>query len=404
MKFSFKAQRVSGEVFDGFGEAKEKFDLSRMMRDKSITIISAEAVKPTGSNWFEKINGIFIRVSLKEKMFFASNLAEMISAGLTLSRALGVMGREAENKKLKGIIDELLADIDKGGSFAAALGRFPTIFSPVFVAMVEAGERSGRMPESLRIVADQMAKSYDLRKKVRGALMYPMVIIIAMVVIGTFMLIYIVPTLAATFKELGAELPFTTQAIIGVSDFIHTRWIITLGIVIGSVTFFVRFFSTALGTRTLSFVLLHMPVMKKITQETNAAITARTLSALVSSGIDIVEALSITEHVLQNPYYRAVIAEAGKAVSKGEPLSAIFAKSEKLYPPFVAEMVSVGEETGKLADMLSKLAIFYENEVDAVTKNLSTIIEPLVMVVVGAGVAFFALSMIQPLYSIGNNL
>lgn len=405
MQFAFKAQRgITGEIYEGIAEAKDKFALVHEMKERGVTVITAREAAVSKGDFLKKLNAIFIRIKFKEKMFFASNLAEMISAGLSLSRALGVIERQSENPKMKEVAKGLLVTIDQGGSFARALGAYPKVFSPIMVAMVEAGEKSGRMPESLRIVADQMNKTYMLRKKIRGAMMYPAIILVAMILIGVLMLVYIVPTLSATFEELGADLPFTTQLIVSLSDFIGNHYLLFFGIVIGGIIALVRLSKTRRGGRMLSYLVLHFPIFASITREMNAAVTARTISSLLSSGVDVVESLEIAERVLQNDYYKEVMAKAREDVPKGKTLSRVFQDAEKLYPAFVGEMVLVGEETGKLADMLLKLAIFYENEVDSVTKDLSTVIEPLIMVFVGAGVGFFALSMIQPIYSLGNNL
>ena len=403
MLFKYKAQSISGEFREGELDAADKFVLSRELKKQGLSILTASPAK-TGISFFKRLNESVSTIKLKEKIFFASNLAEMISAGLPLSRALGVLERQSENKKLKTTIADITLTIDQGGTFAAGLAKFPKIFSSVFVAMVGAGEKSGRLPESLKVISDQLEKTYTLRKKIKGALVYPCIIIIAMTLIAAVMLIYIVPTLAATFEDIGAELPFTTKVVIGASDLLASHPIIILLALIAVIYGFLKAIKTTTGKRIFAVVLLKFPVVKNITKEMNSALTARTLGSLIASGVEMVEALKITEDVLQNPFYKDILREAQIAVPKGSNLSKIFSDWEKYYPPFVSEMVSVGEETGKLSDMLKKLAQFYEDEVDAATKDLSTIIEPVIMILVGIAVGFFALSMIQPIYSIGNSI
>lgn len=401
MQFKYQAENAEGVLKEGVLDTSDKFELAKELKKTGLTVISAKATKSGGVSFLTRLNESVITVKLKDKIFFASNLAEMISAGLSLSRSLNVLGRQSSNERLKRTIDDIQAEIDKGQSFSSALGKYPKIFSPVFVAMVEAGEKSGKLPESLRVISDQFSKTFALRKKIKGALMYPMIIIIAMILVGAAMLIYVVPTLAETFEEVGAELPVTTRSIIWVSNFLQHNIIWSILIVALAVFALSRFLKTAIGKRVLATILLKFPLTSKLTMQVNAAVTARTLSALVSSGVDLLESLEITRNVLTNPFYKKVLVEAQEKVPKGVPMSEIFKENEKLYPPFVGEMVLVGEETGKNSEMLLKLAVYYEGEVDSATKNLSTIIEPVIMILVGVGVGFFALSMIQPIYSIG---
>ena len=405
MKFIYSGIQNETEIH-GVAEASDKFSLSRTLQTQGITILSAEPETDSSRGLVARLNERFSSVSFKQKIFFIGNLSEMLSACLSLTRALKVSHKQVRSPKLSLVIDTILGDIDRGGTFAGALGRFPKVFPHTTVAMVEAGEKSGKVPESLAIVSMQMMKVYQLKKRIRGALMYPAIVISAMVLIGVMMLVYIVPTLAATFKELGAQLPLSTRIIIGFSDFISSHYLVTIALVAGVGVG--GFYSTKLAgvRRFYAWMILHMPVVSNIVKQSNSAITARTLSSLLHSGVDMVAALSITERVLQNPYYKEVLNTALLAIPRGENLSSVFSIShvEKLYPPFVGEMMAVGEETGKLSEMLLKLAEFYENEVDAVVKDLSTVIEPLIMLMVGAAVGFFALSMIQPIYEVGNNI
>ncbi len=404
MKFAYTAVK-DGIRQSGEGEASDKFALARELKAQGVVVLRAEPASNTES-LMVRLNAKFSTISFKEQIFFIGNLSEMLSAGLSLTRALKVSYKQTKNEKMKSVVTAVTNTVDKGDTFANALGKFPDIFNQTTIAMVEAGEKSGRVPEALKIVSNQMNKTYQLKKKIKGAMMYPAIVMLAMVGIGVMMLVYIVPTLAGTFKELGATLPLSTRLIIGFSDFLTSHYLtaIALFILLGVGIYY----SSKLQKvkRGWAWFLLHMPAIKTVTKQSNAALTSRTLSSLLSSGVDIVAALDITKRVLQNPYYKEILDQAIISVPKGEALSAIFANkaSEKYYPPFVGEMMSVGEETGKMPEMLLKLAEFYENEVDAVVKDLSTIIEPLIMLMVGVGVGFFALSMIQPIYQVGNNI
>ena len=266
--------------------------------------------------------------------------------------------------------------------------------------MVRAGEESGNLAGALSDIGLNLEKSNSITKKIKGALIYPGVIMSAMVVIGVLMFAFVVPTLAGTFKSLGVALPFATRLLIFFGNFFSHNLILSFVIIFGIAFGLYSTFRAKFMAPYIDFLILRLPIIKNLTKELNTARTARTLSSLLLSGVSITRAVEITEDVVQNIYYKKVLQEAKIAIEKGAPFSQIFEENEKLYPVMMAEMIQVGEETGKLSDMLQQIALFYEEEVENKTKNLSTIIEPLLMVVIGAGVGFFAISMISPLYSI----
>jgi type IV pilus assembly protein PilC len=280
--------------------------------------------------------------------------------------------------------------------------KYPEVFSVLFVSMVRAGEESGNLSFALQNVGLQMDKSYQLTKKIRGALMYPAVIFSLMIVIGVLMMVYMVPTLTATFVGLGIKLPLSTRIIIAISDFLKSY---LLFVIVGAVIFaFLSMvaFRTKRGQRMFDWVILHVPIISEIVKQINSARTARTLSSLLSSGVDVVVAIGVTKDVIQNSYYKEVLEKIQTTIQKGEQISTIFSANSHLYPLFVGEMVAVGEETGKTGEMLLSVALFYEDEVDQKTKDMSSIIEPLLMIFIGAAVGFFALSMLGPTYSLAD--
>jgi len=237
-------------------------------------------------------------------------------------------------------------------------------------------------------------------KKIKGAMFYPAIIMVVMALIGILMLIYVVPTLTAVFTEMNVELPTSTKIILGLSNFFTNHYIMFLLIVLGAAALATVSLRTERGKRMFNIVMLKTPLFSPLVKKINSARTARTLASLIASGVDVVEALSITRDVLQNYKYKEVLEHAKADIQKGTPLSESFKKAENLYPIMVGEMMAVGEETGKLSDMMMRLANFYEDEVSEITKNMSTIIEPILMVIIGAAVGFFALSMIKPMYSV----
>jgi type II secretory pathway component PulF len=382
-------------------EGENKYMLSNLVRETGVTLISADEITEKKHHKFFSVN--FGKVKAREKVFFARNLGAMLGAGLSLSRALTVMEKQAKNKKLKEILGVISKDIAGGKTLSESMSQYPDTFSTLFISMVHSGEESGSLADSLKVIAGQLENSYTLTKKVRGALMYPSVIILAMIGIGIFMLTFVVPTLASTFEELNVELPITTRIVINTSDFLKNNSILSCGLLITFLLVFYVASKTKSGKRILDWIVLHLPLISPLVKEVNAARTARTFASLLSAGVDMIIATQITQEVLQNSYYKAVLKKAEGIIQRGELLSGVFSENEKLYPLFVAEMVAVGEETGQLAAMFQGVASFYENDVDQRTKDISTIIEPLLMVVIGIAVGFFAISMIYPIYSIGGS-
>jgi type IV pilus assembly protein PilC len=269
---------------------------------------------------------------------------------------------------------------------------------------VAAGEESGNLPQSLEIVRQQLSKSYDLRRKVRGAMIYPAIIVTVIIVIGILMMIFMVPNLSGMFKELHVELPLSTRLIIGISDFLSHHTIAFVITLIALIAATVRLLKTKRGVWLVAWTALRFPVVKTIVKNLNSAITMRTISSLVSSGVSVLEAITITERVIQNSYFKEVLAGAGAMIEKGGNLSTVFKNREDLFPVLVGEMAEVGEETGNLSGMLLKGATIFEEEVDQATKNLSTIIEPVLMIFIGLFVGLFAVSMLGPMYSLSNNI
>lgn len=400
-RFKYKAKKISGQEIEGEREAKDKFELARELRQNGYILVSSEDTeKVKKQNTFLTIVlSLLSRVSTAEKMLFARNLGVMIAAGLPISRALSALGRQTKNKKFKSVIADLGAGIQKGEPLSRTMEKHPEVFSALFISMVKAGERSGGMPESLNLISQQLERDLTLTRRVRGAMMYPAIIVVAMLLIGAAMMIYVVPTLLGVFEELGVDLPLSTKIVIFVSNsFLNHGFLVLLILLIAIISFIVAL-RTKTGRGVLDFVFLRLPLISPLVKKINSSRTTRTLSSLISAGVEIVEAFEVAENVLQNHYYKGVLTKAKVKIQKGSPIAEVFIAAENLYPPLVGEMVAVGEETGKLPDMLMRLAVFYEEEVGESTKNLTTIIEPIMMIFIGAIVGFFAVSMMQPMYS-----
>lgn len=402
-KFKYKVRELSGDQTSGEMEAKDRFGVASELRKDGKSVVSVEEVTGGFTISMDVINEMLSRVKVRELIVFSHNLSAMMTAGLALSRGLSIQERQTKNPALKKTLKTLIAEISKGSTLSAGMAKFPKVFSPIFVSMVRAGEESGGLSDALLTVGDQLEKSYLLKKKIKGAMIYPSVVIATLFIIGVLMFIYVVPTLAATFKELNTELPTSTKVIMWISDFLSNHLFIGILFIIAIITAVVITLRTKEGMRGLEFISFKLPIVGDLVRQSNSARTARTLSSLLSSGVDMLEAINITKDVLQNSYYKERLQVAGERVQKGIPLSSVFAETD-IYPLLVGDMVEVGEETGKLSEMLLNLAVFYENEVDEATKNMSTIIEPLLMVFIGASVGFFAISMISPMYSVMSNV
>ncbi len=401
--FEIKAIKSNGTKYTETLEAQNKMDLKKKVKERGDTLLAARIQDTKTSGLIERMRNISIGSPVKSQELITAtqNLSSMLKAGLSLSRSLSILIRQTRNNNFQKILEDIRSRIESGENFGSALEKHPKAFSDLYVAMVRSGEEGGTLSDVLETLGRQMEKTHKLKKKIKGAMMYPSVIICVMVVIAILMILFIVPTLSDAFADMDAELPTLTQMVIDFSDFLVEHTLLTLGsaffVIVMIILFFVK---TAVGRRLFDLIILYVPVIKNIVKESNSAHTTRTLSSLLASGVDAVTALDITKDVIQNYYYKPVIEQAKKQIQKGEPISQVFIDNEKLYPVLVGEMMAVGEETGQVDGMLNQIAEFYESEVDQKTEDLSTIIEPVLMVIVGAAVGIFAVSMLTPMYSI----
>jgi type IV pilus assembly protein PilC len=401
MKFKFKAVKNNGGKYDGIKESHDKFTLYEELKAEGDTLISAAPVSKLS---FEIYIPFIDSIPEHQKIIFARNLGAMIKAGLPLAKGLDILKKQVPNKRFQKVIESLELEIKKGNSLSDACSQYANVFPKLFVSMVRAGEESGRLSESLDIIANQMDGTYKLKQKVKGAMIYPGVIISVMITIGVLMLVYVVPGITATFKDLKVELPLLTRMLIDSSDFLKNNITLCLSVVMAIFVAFYLAYRSSPGKRLFDFIVLKLPVVGDIVKETNSARITRTISSLLSSGVPYSESILITRDVVQNEYFKDVLTIAKSIVEKGGAISSVFMANTKLCPVFVGEMMIVGEETGRLPDMLMEVAKFYEESVDQKTKNMSTIIEPVLMVIIGVAVGFFALAMIKPIYSLMDSL
>jgi type IV pilus assembly protein PilC len=406
-KFTYVGEDQEGKKVTKTVTADDRYsvyDIARRDGDR-VDSINEETEGKLGSFLnIQKINLMMTRVSSDELIMITRNLGSMLKAGLTVTRALSVIERQSKNLKVKWVLKTIIERINNGDQFFTSLKEFPDVFSDLYVAMIKAGEESGNLSESLDTLSNQMEKANNLTKKIKGAMIYPGIVLSVMAIIGVLMMTFVLPKITGVFKDMKMDLPATTILLIDTSDFFAENTVLALAGIILLIIAAIYFLKSKIGKRFTSYLIPKLPVIGNLAKETNSARTARTLSSLLNSGVDVIQAIGITEEVVQNVYYKKILAEARLRVEKGTPLSEVFIERTDLYPILVGEMILVGEETGQISTMLGELAIFYETEVERKTKDLSTIIEPIMMVVIGAVVGFFALALISPIYSISDGL
>ena len=398
MQFSYKAKDSNGNVKSGKIDAKNKNELERKLGNLGLSVIFSKEEKDKKS--VIEISKILKRVSVVDKMLFTRHLGVMLKAGLPFSRSIAVLAEQTSNAYFIEILQSIQEDIQKGNSLADSLSKYPKVFDNLFVSMIRVGEMGGNLEEVLNILYIQLKKEHELSSRIKGAMMYPAVIIFAMTVIGTLMMIFVVPSLLNIFTEMEVELPLSTQIIVFISDTLKNHGVfIFLGLIILSALFF-KIVKTPKGKKGFDYFLLRLPTINGIIGKVNMARFSRTLSSMIASGISIVEALKIISGTLGNTYYQESVQDACQHIQKGIELSEVIGKYDNLYQPLMIHMIEVGEETGTLEETLKQVAEFYEDEIEQITSNLSSIIEPILMLVIGGAVGFFAISMIQPMYGI----
>jgi type IV pilus assembly protein PilC len=396
--YQFKAKQKDGETIFGSQKARSQEELAKLLLQKSLLLVSVDSEEKHKKSIFSK------KVSLTDKMMFTRHLAVMISAGFPFDKSLNVLCHQAENPTFKKIISDVEQQVIKGQQFSEALRNHIDVFGELYINMVKVGEETGTLKEVLENLANQMKKDHDVRGKVKGAMMYPAILVSLMTIVGTLMIIFILPKFSKLFNDMGVELPIFTQIIMGFADILAKFWYL-LPVVVFFIGFgFLKIKKTKGGTRAFDKVVLKLPSVGPLFKKLNTARTARILSSLIKSGVPIVKSLDILSSTLTNVFYKEAIKEAANEIQKGNTLKQCLSKYENIFPYLLIQMVEVGEETGNLGAVLEELADFFEGEVDNTTKNLSTIIEPVLMVIIGIAVAVFALSVLQPLYSIMGSL
>jgi len=404
MKFSYIAQTKRGESKIGIISADSLDEAKKRLLGRDLILISLEPkLEKKESSLLVSIFR-FGRVPFMDKLLFVRNLEMMIKAGLPLREAVFEIRNQTNSRKFKKVLSRVLEHLDNGKPLAETLSFHPDVFDDLFINLIKAGEASGTLEENLSYLAQQLEKSHDLKKKIIAAMIYPSLVLGSAFVLVGVLAIFIFPKLIPLFKSFDIVLPLPTRILLWAIELSQNYGIYILGGVIFLVILFV-FLSRFKTAKSISHCLiLKIPIVGKVSKNVNLAYFSRTLNTLIKSGIPIVEALEITANTLKNSVYKKEMEKIIEKIQRGEQISVHLRTNIKLFPSVFSRMISVGEKTGKLDVSLLYLAEFYEEEVNNATKNLSTILEPLLLIVVGFMVAFIAVSIIMPIYEVTHGL
>lgn len=376
-------------------------------KDEALETLKAQGLRPisikeTNSKPLKLDSNLFVSKKIKstQLVIITRQLSAMISAGVPLLRALNALALHSPEKSfLRVMLTDIIKDIESGSSLSQALGKYPASFNSVYTNMVKAGETAGILDDILKRLAQEQEKSSSIRKKIRGSMAYPIVLLLITVIAFFGLMLFVVPQIGQVIKDLGGEgtkLPGLTLFMLSVSNFITSYWFIIIPGLILLLILTIAYIKSSSGRKKFDSLILHIPVIKTVVTKISVAHFARTFSALTEAGVAVLEALSVTSKAVGNYVYEKALFDAGEKVKNGAILSRVIAEN-KLFPPIVSQMLSVGEETGKTDEILVKVADFYEEEVDTTINSLSTIIEPVMIVIMGSLVGLIAASVVLPI-------
>ncbi len=358
----------------------------------------AQGVRELPASGDDSLRTVFKKIKSRSLQVFSRQFATMIEAGLNVVAALVILEEQTDDQYLAAVIGELRADVEGGLLLSQAMARHPKVFSSLYVAMVEAGEASGMLDQVLDRVAVQIEKEAKIRRRVKGAMVYPSVVFTFATLVLTAMLMFIVPIFSKIFDELGGNLPMLTQWVVNASDLLRARWYVIFPLLIGAVLAVRRYKRTESGRQLWDRIKLRIPMrIGDVVMKVTMARLSRTLATLVASGVDIIKALEIAGATAGNWVVEVALADVRARVHEGVPIAEPMAE-HPVFPPMVSQMVKIGEETGELEQMFGKIADFYEDEVDSAIQSITSIIEPLMMIGVGAMVGIIIISMYLPMF------
>lgn len=401
MKFEYEGQNIEGEMQKGIVDALNKKEAIEICVKNNLKVSSLVEIKP--SFFLSGILKFWEGVSAKEFVIFSRQLATLIDAKVPILQALNSINEQAENAFFSMKLKKIILDIDGGDSISDALAKHPEVFSRFYINMIKAGEVSGSLQKNLNKLADSIESNYELTSKLKGAMYYPAFIFSAMILVGFAMMSFVMPKLLEILKESGAQLPIQTRILIAVSDLMANYWwavgIILIGVIIG----FIYYIKTEDGKREFDQIIIRVPVIGKILRNIYIARFAENLSTLIQSGLPITTSLMITSDVIGNEVYREIIRQAAEEIKTGGEISSVI-KQYDLFPAVVVQMTRAGEETGRLDFTLEKVTSFYMKESDNMVKNFSSLIEPVIMVILAVGVGILVSAVLLPIYQVATSI
>lgn len=394
--FFYKAVAADGKTITGMIEAKTSSDAAVYLRQHKL--IPIDITEKGGKGLFSFLS-FKDHVSERDVIFMTRQLSSMLESGLTLMQGLGVLKNQIEKPTLKDVVQKVIVDVEEGATFSSALKKHPHVFSPIYISIIKAGESSGLLDKVLSRLADTLEKSEKLKAQIKSALMYPVIVVILMVIVTFVMMVTVIPQLGNLYSELDVELPLPTKILIGTSTFMTFFWPFIIAAVVGAIFLFRRWHKTPEGRLAVDEFLLRLPIFGNLIRMNIMTEFSRTLGLLIGSGTLVVESLNQSSKVAGNVVYEKAIENVARRVEKGvgvgNAMSAL-----PLFPPLLVQLAKIGEQTGKLDESLTHASEYYEREVDALVKTLTTAMEPIIMVVLGAGVAFLLISVITPIYKL----
>lgn len=394
-EFTYKAKDNEGNDRSGSVQSSDIHSAIQTLRKKGLIVISLNP-KDAGAGKF--LSKFFDRVSFTELVIITRQLATMVSAGLVLSEAIDILEEQQTNKTLKKVLQEVSGDIKGGLTLSQALGRHPNIFPRLYINLVKSGEASGKLDQVLLQMADGLEKDREFKSRVKGAMIYPAVVLTMMVVVVIIMMVFVIPKLVGLYKQSTIELPLPTKVLIFVSESFLQFWWLFLISIIGAVFAVNRWNKTPEGNMFLGRLILRLPIVGNVVTNVTLTNFNRTFGLLTSAGIPLLESIGIVMDLTGNPVYKKALKDAYSGVEKGLPFSTLLTGA--VFPKIISQMVNVGEETGKVDEIFFKLADYFESESDHLVKNLTVAIEPVVLIILGIGVAFLVISIILPIYKL----
>lgn len=390
-KFKYKARNRDGKVVENKIEAKNIDEAKSILKSQGMQIISISR------DWASMEIKFGSGVGTKDITLFTRQFATMISAGLPLLQCLKILIDQVENKNFQSVLKQMVSDVEGGSTLSDSMRKQKGVFTDLYTNMVQAGEEGGALDVILMRLANYLEKSEALTRKIKGALVYPAVIFIVAIVASIVLLVFVIPVFAAMFSSFGGELPLPTKIVMAMSDFMKANFILVVVVLIGLAVGFNFFKKTPQGTVIIDRLSLKMPVFGNLIQKTAIARFSRTLATLMSSGVNIISALETTARTSGNAVVEAAIMKSRSSIQEGESISSPMSK-EPVFPPMVTQMIKIGEETGGLEEMLTKVADFYDEEVDAAVETLMSALEPIIVVVIGVVIGGMVMAMYLPMF------